>query len=142
MILDSLTRVSNNEDLSQVAGSYYSTSVLNTGTATYDIGAGEALAAIICVDEAFVGSGATVTFAVIDEADTTLDSGSIVIAQTAALAITRLTLGKIIVIPIPVGLVTQQYLGLKYTIATATTTAGTVTAFIGPVNFAQTWGIT
>jgi len=142
MILDSLLRLSDGQDLSQAAGSYYSASVLNTATANYDIGAGEALAAIICVDEAFTSGGsATVVFAVIDEADTTLDSDSIVIVETAAIAIASLTLGKIIIIPIPVGLVTQQYLGLKYTIGTATTTAGTVTAFIAPVTFAQTWGV-
>jgi len=132
MIQDSLLKVSDGQDLSQVAGSYYSTSAIDTGSTTGDIGAGNQLYFIICVDEAFTSAGsATVTFAVIDEADATLDSGSIVIVQTAAYAIASLTLGKIIVIPLPAGLITQQFLGLKYTIGTATTTAGTVTAFLG-----------
>ena len=140
MILDSLLLLSSAQDFSQTTGDYYSTNVINASV-TRDIGPGEMLALIIVVDEAFTSSSstATVIFSVIDEADTTLDSSSVEIVKTDTLVVTRLTLGKIIVIPIPAGLITQQYLGMRVDIGTDTTTAGTVTAFIGPANFAQTW---
>lgn len=141
MILDSLLRLSDSEDISQAAGDKYSTSVLNTSTVLGDLGAGETIYAIFCIDAAVTsaGSAGTVVFAIIDEADTTLDGSSVVICQTAPLVVTRLTLGKIIVLPIPTGLITQQYIGAKYTIATETTTAGTVSTFIGVGP--QTWNV-
>jgi len=137
MILDSLLRLSDSEDISQSPGTKYSTSVLNSSTVLGDLGAGEQLAAFFCIDAAVVG-GTAVVFAIIDEADTTLDSSSVVICQTAALGMARLTLGKIIILPIPTGLITQQYIGVKYVI-TGTTTAGTVSCWIAPASFAQTW---
>ena len=139
MILDSLLRLSDSEDISQAAGTKYSTSVLNTSTVLGDFGAGEQLYAIFCIDAAVVGSGASVQFCILDEADTTLDSSSVVIVETAALSVTRLTLGKIIVLPIPYGLITQQYIGAKYVISGATTTAGTVSCWIGVGP--QTWNV-
>ncbi len=141
MILDSLLKLSDGQDLSQTTGDYYSSNVLNTGTTTGDIGAGEQLYLIIAVDAAFTSaaSTATVSFSVIDEADTTLDSSSVIIVSTGALIVTRLPKGKIVVLPVPPTLITQQYLGMRVDIATQTTTAGTVTAFfgIGP----QTWNV-
>ena len=141
MLLDSLLRFSDSEDISQAAGDKYSTSVLNTSTVVGDFGAGEQLYAIFCIDAAVTSgsSTGTVVFAIVDEEDTTLASTSVVIAQTAPLIVTRLTLGKIIVLPVPAGLITQQYLGAKYTIATDTTTAGTVSGWfgVGP----QTWNV-
>ena len=142
MILDSLLKLSDGQDFSQTTGDYYSTNVINTSTTTGDIGAGEQLYLIIVIDEAFTsaGSTATVKFSLIDEADTTLDSSSVEIVSTDALIVTGLTLGRQpIVLPVPAGLITQQYLGMRVDIAAQTTTAGTVTAFlgIGP----QTWNV-
>ena len=141
MILDSLLRLSDSEDISQAAGTKYSTSVLNTSTVLGDFGAGEQLYAIFCIDAAVTSanSTATVTFNILDELDTTLDSSSVVIASTGALIVTRLTLGKIIVLPVPAGLITQQYIGASYVIGTETTTAGTVSAWIGVGP--QTWNV-
>ncbi len=140
MYLDSLLKLSDAQDFSQTTGDYYSTNVINANV-TRDIGPGEQLALVIVVDEAFTSSSstATVIFSVIDEADTTLDSSSVEIVKTDTLVVTRLTLGKIIILPIPSGLITQQYLGMRVDIGTDTTTAGTVTAFVGPANFGQTW---
>ncbi len=140
MILDSLLKLSDGQDFSQTTGDYYSSNVINSGV-TRDIGPGETLALFIAVDEAFTSSSstATVKFSVIDEADTTLDSSSVEIVSTDDIIVTRLTLGKIIILPIPSGLLTQQYLGMRVDIGTDTTTAGTVTAYIGPATFAQTW---
>ena len=140
MILDSLLKLSDSQDFSQTTGDYYSTNVVNASV-TRDIGPGEMLALIIVVDAAFTSSSsdATVIFSLIDEADTTLDSSSVEIVKTDLLVVTRLTLGKIIILPIPAGLITQQYLGMRVDIGTDTTTAGTVSAFIAPANFGQTW---
>ena len=137
MLLDSLLRFSDNEDISQSPGDKYSTSVLNTSTVLGDFGAGEQLYAIFCIDVAVTG-GTAVVFAIVDEEDTTLAGTSVVISQTAALGMARLTLGKIIVLPIPAGLITQQYIGAKYTI-TGTTSTGTVSGWfgVGP----QTWNV-
>ena len=140
MFVDDMLVLSDGQDLAQTAGDYYSTNVLNTGSLIADIGAGNPLYLICCVDEAFVGASGTVKISLIDEADTTLDSGSVEIVSTDTIAITRLTLGKIIVLPIPTGLITQQYLGVRYDIGTTTQTAGTITAFIGIG--AQTWNKT
>ena len=139
MILDSLLRLSDSEDISQAAGDKYSTSVLNTSTVVGDLGAGEQLVAIFCIDAAVTG-GTAVVFAIVDEEDTTLAGTSVVICQTAALGMTRLTLGKIIILPIPTGLITQQYIGAKYTI-TGTTSTGTVSCFITPASMVQTWNV-
>ena len=130
MYVDKQCLLSDAQDLSQDAGNFYSTNTYNLGH-TKDPGTGNPLYVVICVDEAFTSAGsATVKFVVIDEADTTLDDSSVEIIATRAIAYTTLTAGKVIVIPIPAGLITQQYIGLKYVIGTATTTAGTVTAFV------------
>ena len=131
MYVDKQCLLSDSQDLSQDAGNFYSTYTYNLGSTTGDPGSGNPLYVVICVDAAFTSAGsATVKFVVIDEADTTLDDSSVEIIATRAIAYTTLTAGKVIVIPIPAGLITQQYIGLKYVIGTATTTAGTVTAFV------------
>ncbi len=131
MYVDSLLLFSDGQDLSQSTGDFYSTKVLNLGS-TKDPGGGKVMYLVIVVDEAFTSSSstATVKFSLIDEADTTLDSSSVEIVSSDTLIVTRLTLGKAIVIPIPFGLITQQYIGVRYDIGTDTTTAGTVTAFL------------
>ena len=109
----------------------YSLYALNLGTVR-DVGKGEPAFLVINVTTAFTSgtSTGTVVFALIDEEDETLDGSSVVIVQTAPLLVTRLTAGKIIVIPIPAGLITQQYLGVKTTYAEETVTAGKIDAFI------------
>lgn len=131
MYVDKQCLLMDAQDLGQVAGDYYSSYAYNLGSVVGDIGSGNPLYVVICVDEAFASAGsATVKFSVIDEADTTLDSSSVEIVSTDTIAYTTLTAGKVIAIPIPAGLITQQYLGLRVDIGTATTTAGTVTAFV------------
>jgi len=131
MYVDKELLLSDSQDLSQSAGSYYSTYAINLGGTVGDIGSGNPLYLVCCVDEAFTSAGsATVQICLIAEDDTTLDSGSTIIVQTDDIAYTTLTAGKIIVIPVPAGLITQQYIGVRYDIGTATTTAGTISAFI------------
>ena len=141
MLIDSLLVLMDGEDLSVGIGQVYSSNVINTSTVVGDFGAGEPLYLIICVDEAFTSSGstATVKFSLVDSASTTIDSGSVEIVSTDTLVVTRLPLGKIIVLPVPAGLITQQYLGVRVDIGVDTTDTGKVTAFIG--TGAQTWNV-
>ena len=131
MLIDNEALLSSSQDLSQTTGDYYSTYAYDMGSTTGDLGSGAPIYVVICVDAAFTSGGsATVTFNVIDEADSTLDSSSVIIVSTRAIAIATLTAGKVITIPVPAGLITQQFIGLRYDIGTATTTAGTVSAFV------------
>ena len=109
----------------------YSGQAINLGTVR-DVGKGEPAYLVINVTTLFESgtSIGTVVFALVDEEDETLEATSKVIVQTAPLVVDTLTAGRIIVIPIPAGLITQQYLGLKATIATEQVTAGNIDAFI------------
>lgn len=113
-------------------GIVYGDRTIDMGS-TKDPGGGRPIYAVICIDEAVTSANSTgtITFAVVDEGDVDVcDSGSIEIVQTDPLLVTRLTLGKVIVLPIPAGLITQRYLGVRATIGGEDTTAGTCTVFI------------
>jgi len=106
----------------------YSTNAINLGGVVGDIGVGTPLYMLICCEEAFAGAG-TVKFNIVDEADSTIDSGSVVIVSTTTLALSTLTEGKILAIPIPAGLITQQYIGMSYT-NSGTLTAGIISVVL------------
>lgn len=130
MYVDNSLLFSDSQDLSQTTGDYYSTNVLDL-LATTDIGIGSPVLLVITVDEAFTASGAaTVKVSLIDEADTTLDGSSVEIVSTDLIGKARLTLGKVFYLPVPAGLITQRYIGVRYDIGTDTTTAGTMSAFL------------
>ena len=129
MYVDKQLQIEDSLDMgAYTATTTYSTNAINLSGVVGDIGVGSPLYMIICVEEAFTGSG-TVKFNVVDEEDNTIDSSSVEIVSTDTLALARLTLGKVIAIPIPAGLVTQQYIGMSYT-NSATLTAGIVTIFL------------
>jgi len=130
MYVDKQCLLADGLDIGIAAGSVYGSYAYNLGS-TKDPGGGKPLYVVCCIDEAVTSSGsATVQIEIVDEEDETIDSSSVVICGTEDVAYTRFTLGKVIVIPVPFGLITQQYLGIKVTVAAATTTAGTLTAFI------------
>jgi len=119
-------------DLSTTSGSVvYGDCAINLSAVT-DIGKGRPVYAVFVIDVAMASAGSTgtVVFAVVDEEDETIDTNSVEIVQTDPLLVTRLTEGKVIAIPIPANLITQQYLGVRATIGGETTTAGTCTAFL------------
>ena len=116
------------------AATDYSEATINLSGVVGDPGSGAPLYMIVVVTTAFASSGstATVTFQVRDEADVdVLDSGSTIIVQTDAIIVTTLTEGKVLCIPLPAGLITQQYLGLSCLYGGETVTAGNIDAFIG-----------
>lgn len=100
---------------------------------TKDPGGGRPIYLIICVDTAFTSasSTATVVFALVEDPDVDVcDTNSPEIVQTDPLVVTRLPLGKVIVIPVPAGLITERYLGFRGKVGTDTIDTGTVTAFL------------
>lgn len=104
------------------------------GAGTYrDIGKGKPVAVVIVVETAFASAGAaTEQFKVIGHTAADIASAGTVIAETGAIAYTALTLGKVIAIPIPSGIMgsTLVYLGIRCTTAGATSTAGVCSAFL------------
>ena len=118
------------QDLSQVVGTYNSESIVDLGTAR-DIGEGEPLYIVFTVTEAFVGATATVAMNCVVSAAAALSTPTSV-GSIAATAVASLTLGAQFVVRINplVASLGLRYLGVIYTIATATTTAGTMTAHV------------
>ena len=119
------------QDLSQVAGPYNSENVIDLSLAR-DIGEGHNLYAVFTVTEAFTSGGAaTLAIDVVVSAATGLTTPTSV-GTVSAQALAALTLGAQFIVPIKplVGSLGLRYLGAVYTIATATTTAGQMTADI------------
>lgn len=119
------------QDLSQVAGAYNSENVIDLSLAR-DIGEGHNLYAVFTVTEAFTSGGAaTLAIDVVVSAATGLTTPTSV-GTVSAQALAALTLGAQFIVPIKplVGSLGLRYLGAVYTIATATTTAGQMTADI------------
>ena len=130
----STTGVTTGQDLSQVAAAYNSENIVDTGNATNiarDMGEGEPLYIVFTVTEAFVGVGATVAINCVVSAATALTTPTTV-GSIAATAVGSLTLGTQFVVRINplVASLGLRYLGVIYSIATATTTAGTMTAHV------------
>ena len=128
------TGVTTGQDLSQVAAAYNSESIVDTGNATNiarDMGEGEPLYIVFTVTEAFVGVGATVAINCVVSAATALTTPTTV-GSIAATAVGSLTLGTQFVVRINplVASLGLRYLGVIYTIATATTTAGAMSAYV------------
>jgi len=126
--VDKQLRLEDSLDLTGTATTTYSTNAINLSGVVGDPGSGTPLYMVICVEVAFTGAG-TVQFNIVDEADSTIDGSSVVKVSTTTLALTSLTLGKVFAIPLPAGLITQQYIGMSYT-NSGTLTAGTISAFI------------
>jgi hypothetical protein len=135
------------QNLAQAAGSYVSTNSIDTwkgksaaagtpaigGPLTGDFGRGNDVMYIVgIVTQAFTSAGAaTLQIQVIQADDAALTSNVQVLRETRALAAgtqpSVFTLGKVLNMQ-NVPSMTKQFLGLQYTIGTATTTAGKITA--------------
>lgn len=141
MILDMQNLCSDSQDLSQVAGSYLSTNAIDLtggtfaspggyGTIPRDAAKGENLNFHVQVDETFTSAGAaTLVVELIMSANSDLSIYT-VLHTTPALALATLVAGYQIRVAVPYVGLTSRYLGVRYTIGTATTTAGTCTAGI------------
>lgn len=130
----STTGVTTGQNLAVVASSPISENVIDVGNATNiarDMGEGEPLYIVFTVTEAFVGVGATVAMNCVVSAAVGLGS-STTVGSIAATGVASLTLGTQFVVRINplVASLGLRYLGVIYTIATATTTAGKMSAYV------------
>lgn len=150
MILDKETLFSDAQSLAQTAATYLSTNAVdllngNTYPATAprisfpstdtlgntlvsDIARARMVEVFIQITQTVTSGGAaTITFNLIQSANANLSSAT-VLDTTGALALATMVAGyrpRITLVP---GQVTQQYLGIQFVVATATTTAGAFTA--------------
>lgn len=110
------------------AGDIVSTNVIDFSVADPSVGDGRSVFLNVSLPEAVTSSGAaTVAFTLEGSAD---NSTFTTVYTTGALGLTALTIGKTIIrMPLPEGLA-KRYLRMKYTVATAATTAGKVDAWI------------
>ncbi len=118
-------------DLARTASTDYASGCIDLGSAGIDVGSGEPIYCVINVTETFTSGGsAYVQFLLLEDAETGIDGSSIVLLGTELFAMGALTTAsKPVVIPVPPG-VALQYLGLGCSVSGATTTAGTVDAYL------------
>lgn len=148
MLLDKQNMFSDAQDLAQAAGSYLSTNTIDLGATgstsiqgspSSDIGRARNIDVLAQITETFTSGGAaTLQVQLVSADNAALSSNLTVLAETPAYALAALTAGK----QFPLRFappVSQRYIGVRYVIATATTTAGKCSA--GLVMDKQTVGI-
>ena len=141
MILDTLTLLSDDQDVSQVAGAYYSDILNLQGDAGYttsadapngvtnDLGKGYAVELLCMLTETVTSGGAATLIAVLETATDEVFTSPVALVTSKTFALADLVVGTYL-LPQHVPYGTLQYVRIKYTIGTATTTAGLVTAGI------------
>lgn len=144
MMLDKLNLFSDDQDLSQVVGAYLSDKSIDLGVnaasvlggkSIKDLGRGLPIEVLCQVTETFVGATATVSAELIMADDEALSSNVVSLAQSPGASITvgipvaTLVAGYQFRVAgtVPPG-ISKRFLGMRYNIFTATTTAGTITA--------------
>ena len=130
--------MSDDQDISQVAGTYYSTNSIDLNVVPRAVGPGEVAKVLFQIAQTVASGGAaTLQVSLIESSDEGPPSADIgVIYSSAVLALATLVAGFQIVFPLPLATIAERYLSLRYIIGTATTTAGT--AFGAVVWDAQT----
>jgi len=122
-----------------LTGSAAASNVLDLQAADLELGAGTPMYLNVKVGTALTsaGSGATLTIALCNDADATIDGSSTIVFQTDAIAEAACTAGAYLVrMALPVnfdkdwGADSGQYLGVYYTVAGENFTAGTIDAWI------------
>ena len=140
MIFSDQLKFSTDQDLAQIAGTYNSTNVINTGTPGTvfghaaalgrDVGKGIPVNVLVQIVEAFTSGGAATLQFQIETADNeAFSTNNEVIAESRAYALAELVAGKQFEVQyLPNDC--RQYLRVNYVIGTATTTAGKCTSGI------------
>jgi hypothetical protein len=140
MLLDKQLEFSNAQDIGQVVATYLSTnvidfgavgSVVQGGTAPFDVGSGDHLYLDVRVNEAMDSAGAaTLAIQFVGADNALLTTNAVVYYEMAATAYTTFIADY--KPPLLHGQVlphsAKRYFGFKYIIAGATSTAGTITA--------------
>lgn len=138
MLLDLENMVSVQQDLSQDAGSYLSTYSIDLGAAGTLYQGDSVLKGVgrgstpwmFCqmIEKLSTGSSPTLLVDLVMADDDALTSNLTVLLSTQAIAAAVAVAGYSFRLgPLPIG-ISKRYLGLQYTIGTATTTTGTITA--------------
>lgn len=122
-------------DAQAVTADATSTNVVDLGIGR-NLFDGEPMAVVITVDVAADGTTTdeTYEFEVHTDDNAALSSSTQLIAQ--AIGYASLTAGSTHVIPVPVGVALERYLGVKYDVG-GTTPSITVTAFLQPLSMVQ-----
>lgn len=142
MMLDALNLFSDDQDLSQAAGTYLSDKSIFLGdintdvlgnTPPQDIGRGVPVQVLCQITETVdsVEEDATVEAQLVMADNEALDSNLVVLQSTGAIAEATLVAGYQFRLggTIPPG-ITKAYIGMRYLVAVHTTTAGKITAGI------------
>ena len=114
----------------------FSTSDSATALSGLEMGAGEpmwfnARVGDTAIVDGTTDSASTITVALVNEADTTIDSGSRVMYQSRAFTQAEMTAGAWLVrIPLPYDIDGQPFMGVLYTSAGAAVDAGTIDCWI------------
>ena len=141
MILDIQTLLSDDQDLAQIAGDYYSDVLNQYGDPGYttsqdapngitqDLGKGYPTEFLCQITEDFASGGAATIQATLETATDEVFTSPVELVVGPTLALADMIAGAYL-LPQHVPYGSLQWVRVKYTIATATTTAGKVTAGI------------
>jgi len=140
MILSSQLLFSEDQDLSQVAGTYNSTNIVDFGAGgtvngaaaaiSRDVGKGGKIPVLIQLTETVTSGGAaTLVFQIETDSAAGFSTDNKVVAQSRAYALAELVAGKQFEVDcVPNDML--RYMRINYVVGGATTTAGTATAGI------------
>lgn len=150
MPIDANEMLSDNQDLAQVVGSYLSTKSLDMwggaqqttirgNSPVMDFGRGNPMELVVQVTEAFVGATATVLAELVMADNEGLTTNLVSVNQapggsiTVGIPVATLIVGYVFRLPLPSFGLTKRWLGIRYNIFTATTTAGKCSAYLARV---------
>ena len=131
MIMDKLLEFSDAQTCANAASTVLSTNVIDTQDAR-DIGQGQPIYLVIAIETAVTSDGAaTVQFRLRSDSVAAIHATtSTAHVDTGAIPKATLVAGYRQVIPLPMGVAYERYLGVQHIVAAATTTAGTYNAFL------------
>ena len=133
---DDQSLISTNSVAATAASNTYNFSDTTQELSGLEIGAGNPMWLNVRVGTSGVidgttDSASTITVALVNEADTTIDASSRVMYQSRAFTQAEMTAGSWLVrVPLPNDIDGQPYMGVLYTSAGAAVTAGSVNAWI------------
>lgn len=133
MILDENLEFASALDVSSTAGTSLEGDVADLDSIGRRLFSNNNLSLVIQVTTAFVGSGATVQFVLATDAAAAIaaDGSETRHITTQDYSMANLALGATIVVPLPGSFPTwERYLGVEVITAGATTTAGSINAFL------------
>ena len=146
MMLDAANLFSDAQTLAAVASTVLSSKSVDLGSLTNvdskgntvitDIGRSQVALFAQIIEAVTSGGAATIDFQLIQADDEALSVNVQVLSSTGALALAAMYAGKQIALNLPVG-ITKRYIGMQFVIATATTTAGKITAGLNFNKFAR-----